>query len=51
MGIMILASISLTNYGLAKIICALEISEYIRNLRPMTFCWSCAISKLVNLQA
>ena len=51
MGIMILASVSLTNYGLAKIICALEISEDILNSRPMAFRWSYAMSELVNLQA
>ena len=55
MGIRHLASISVTNYGPvlaeAKIICALEISEDIFNSRPMAFCWSCAMSAQVNLQA
>jgi hypothetical protein len=55
MGIMILASVSVTNNNLvlakAKIKCALEISEDIFNSRPMAFHWSCAMSELVNLQA
>ena len=55
MGIRHIASISVTNYGLVlaetKIICALEISEDILNSRPMAFCWSCAMSELVTLQA
>jgi len=55
MGIMILANISVINNSLvlpkAKIKCALEISEDILNSRPMAFCWSCAMSELVNLQA
>ena len=55
MGIMILANISVINNSLvlakAKIKCALEISEDILNSRPMAFCWSCAMSELVKLQA
>ena len=55
MGIMILANISVINNSLvlakAKIKCALEISEDILNSCPMAFCWSCAMSELVKLQA
>ena len=55
MGIMILASVSVTNNSLilakAKIQCALEISENIFNSRPMASRWSCAMSELVKLQA
>ena len=55
MGIGHLASISVINNSLvlakAKIKCALDISEDILNSRPMVFCWSCAMSELVKLQA
>ena len=55
MGIMILASVSVTNNSLvlakAKIQCALEISENIFNSRPMASRWSCAMIELVNFQA
>ena len=55
MGIRHLASVSVSNNSLvlakAKFNCALEISEDILNLRPMAFCWSCAMSELVKLQA
>ena len=54
MGIMILASISITNNSLvlakAKIKCALEIFEDIFNSRPMAFRCGC-MSYQVNLQA
>jgi len=51
MGIMILASITVTNNSLVlaktKINCALEISEDILNSCPVVFYWSCAMSELV----